>query len=167
MLRTLRRDEDGAAMVEAAVVMPVLFLLLFGAFEFSKLYLDRHAVQTAVRDAARFLARVDDPAAAAEQARRLAVFGTADGSGTRRVSWWNPGALTVTTGDCEGFCAVVTSIPNPIDSVTGERTWRGGDSIRTIEVRADLTYPGLGALDLVGLGTPRFRVSHAERAIGE
>ena len=61
----------------------------------------------------------------------------------------------------------VPGTPYPRDAGTGERNGRAGDVIRTIEVRADLTYPGLGTLGLVGLGTPRFRVSHAERAIGE
>ncbi len=162
----LRRDESGAAMVEAAVVMPVLFLLFFGVFEFSKLFYDRHLVETAVRDTARYLARTSDPAAAAEQARLLAVYGTVDGNGARRVSWWNPPALTVTAGSCSGFCAVVTTVANPIDSVTRERTYRGTADVRTIEVSAELAYPGLGTLRLLGLDTLRFRVAHAERVIG-
>ncbi len=160
------RDEEGAALVEAAVLLPFLTLLLFGAFEFSKIFYDRHLVETGLRDAARYLARTDDPLAAANrlQARRIAVFGTADGSGSPRVSWWTPAELAA--GDCTGFCVLLTETAN-LDPLTGAKRFRGGDAVRSVEVRAFLDHPGLGTFALLGIRGLRMRIAHQERVIGE
>lgn len=160
------RDEEGAALVEAAVLLPFLALLLFGAFEFSKIVYDRHLVETGVRDAARYLARTEDPLAAAnrQQARSIAVFGTADGSGRPRVAWWTPAALQA--GGCSGFCVVLTETAN-VDPMTGGKRFRGADTVRSVEVSAFVDHPGLGAFALLGIEGLRMRVAHQERVIGE
>lgn len=160
------KDENGAALVEAAVLLPFLALLLFGAFEFSKIFYDRHLVETGVRDAARYLARTEDPLAAAnrQQARSIAVYGTADGSGRPRVAWWTPAALQA--GGCTGFCVVVSETANT-DPLTGARRFRGADSVRSVEVSAFLDHPGLGTFGLLGIRGLRTRVAHQERVIGE
>jgi hypothetical protein len=160
------KDEEGAALVEAAVLFPFLAVLLFGAFEVSRILLDRHLVETGVRDAARYLARTDDPLAAGNrlQARRIAVFGTADGSGAPRLGWWAPPELV--GGDCGSFCALVTETVN-IDPTTGGKRFRGGDTVRSVEVVAFLDHPGLGTFRLLGIPGLRMRVAHRERVIGE
>lgn len=48
-----RRDERGAAAVEAALIMPILFLLVFGIIEMGFLMRDNVAVTSAVRVGAR------------------------------------------------------------------------------------------------------------------
>src|SRR5258708_30517188 len=60
-LRSIWRDMHGSALVEATVLMPVLFTLVFGVLEFSWYFYDQHRVATGVRDAARYLSRVTDP----------------------------------------------------------------------------------------------------------
>ena len=42
-------------------MVPVLFTLMFGVLEFSYYFYQQHLVSTGVRDAARYLARVQDP----------------------------------------------------------------------------------------------------------
>ena len=53
-------DEDGAAILEFALVLPILFALLAGCFEVGRALLIYQAMNEAVRGGARLLARVPD-----------------------------------------------------------------------------------------------------------
>lgn len=66
------RDDRGAAMVELALVLPVLVVLLVGIVEAGRAYGAHVAIQGAARDGAR-LAALGFPSAEVE----TAVFGTA------------------------------------------------------------------------------------------
>ncbi|MDJ1159215.1 pilus assembly protein [Chelatococcus sp. SYSU_G07232] len=157
LLARLRSDEHGTALIEGAIVLPVLMLLAYGVFEFSNAFYAHHLMTTGIRDAARYLARTADPAAAASQARNLATTGTIDGSGRRRVSWWAPSDVAV----------AVQTIANPVDPATGERPYRGGNQISIVTVSTSPSYPGLGTLGFLGLSSFAVRASHRERVIGD
>ena len=103
--------------------MPFLLALGVGTFEYGSALYGHHMVTTGLRDAARYLARVDDPTSSTEQdkAKQLAVFGQIGGS-TKRVSWWTVGDVNVST----------SAIANPINASTGYRTYRGPDPIRIV-----------------------------------
>src|SRR6516225_12427819 len=77
-LRTSWRDERGSALIEATVLTPVLFVLVFGVLEFSWYFYNQHRVSTGIRDAARYLSRVSDPTDRRLQsnAKNLAVTGS-------------------------------------------------------------------------------------------
>ena len=60
-LRTLRDDESGAAILEFALLLPILVTLVYGCFEVGRALLVRQAMEGAVRAGARILARVPDP----------------------------------------------------------------------------------------------------------
>jgi hypothetical protein len=49
----LRRDQEGASLVEAALVIPVLLLLLFGIIDWGNIFNDYLAVRQGARDGAR------------------------------------------------------------------------------------------------------------------
>jgi Flp pilus assembly protein TadG len=51
-----RRDDRGAAMVEFAIVLPVLLLILLGIIEFGRAYNTQVSIQAAAREGARELA---------------------------------------------------------------------------------------------------------------
>ena len=53
----LFRDRAGAAAAEMALVTPLLMIIMFGAMELGKYFLDEHVVAKAVRDGARYAAR--------------------------------------------------------------------------------------------------------------
>ena len=59
--RTWGRCEEGAAILEFALVLPLLLALLAGGFELSRALLVQSALTEAVRGGARYLARVPDP----------------------------------------------------------------------------------------------------------
>ena len=132
-------------------------VLGFGVIEYGNALYLNHEVETGVRDAARYLARHENPLAVADQAKQLALTGSIDG-GEKRVSAWNAGDITIT----------VRNIANPIDATTGERAYRGGDPIKIVRVSTNFTYDGLGNLSVLGsTSVVTFNFSHEERVIGE
>ena len=156
-VKKLSNDRQGAALVEFTVVLPFLLVLGFGVFEFGNLLYGYHLINTGIEDAARYLSRVDDPNAKAAQAKELAVYGQIGGS-SKRVAWWNVGDITV----------AVTPIANPVDPGTGTRTYRGPDPIQVVRVSTTATYPGLGFLSLLGLGSSiSVSAFHEQRVIYE
>jgi Flp pilus assembly protein TadG len=59
-----RRDERGAAVVEFALILPVLMLFMFGIVEFGRAYSARIELTSAVREGARAVALGKDGVAA-------------------------------------------------------------------------------------------------------
>jgi len=158
----LRDDEHGSALVEGAVLVPLLFALLFGVYEFSWFFYQQHVVSTGVRDAARYLARVVNscnafsPAWASEEAyaRNLATTGSITG-GTARLRGWT---AEMVTSHC-------TAIENPIGA-GGLGLYRGGSTIHVVTVSTRFAEPALGFLALLRLPPPIISISHSERVIG-
>lgn len=70
-----RRHRRGAAMVEFAVVAPLLFLFFFASFEFCRVSMIRHTVDNAVYEACR-TAIVPGGTSADARTRAEAVLGT-------------------------------------------------------------------------------------------
>jgi Flp pilus assembly protein TadG len=73
--RFFRRD-DGAAMVEMAIVLPLFLLLVFGVIDFGRLLFTSNSMASAVREGARQAAVMADPVAsqAVVKARVEAAF---------------------------------------------------------------------------------------------
>ena len=150
-------DRMGATLVEFTVVMPFLLFLGFGTFEFGRALYGYHIITTGLRDASRYLARLDDPIGSQTSAKELAVYGEIAGT-THRLSWWNVSDVTVTT----------STVANPVDPTTGARTYRGPDPITIVRVSTTATYPGLGLLPVMGFGaTLTINTYHEERVIGD
>jgi Flp pilus assembly pilin Flp len=53
-LRRLMRDEQGAAVVEFALVMPILALIIFGIIDFGRAFYTVNNIISAVREGARY-----------------------------------------------------------------------------------------------------------------
>jgi Flp pilus assembly protein TadG len=54
IFKNLRKNQDGAAVVELALSLPVLVTLIYGIFEFSQLYWANSGMQQALGEGARF-----------------------------------------------------------------------------------------------------------------
>src|SRR5258706_12953817 len=96
ILHSWWRNSEGSALVEGALVVPILCTLLFGAFEFSWLFYHEDLISTGIRDAARYLARTANPNDVTIQAdaKNLATTGAIDGD-TARVSGWRTHDVTI------------------------------------------------------------------------
>jgi Flp pilus assembly protein TadG len=109
-------DQSGSAAVELALSLPLLLVLMFGSLEVGNYFLSEHAVQKAVRDAARYGARLpmtDYPSCTVPAAgvaelgmQRLAKSGSPDGdydgNGTqdKRLIDWTADNMTIVTINC-------------------------------------------------------------------
>ena len=165
-LRSLWRDQRGTALLEGAIVTPVLCILCFGVYEFSNFFYKQHLVSTGVRDAARYLGRALDPrdpdaptapispsySDALPMAQNLATRGTTDSSGALRVPGWNPGDVT----------AALTAIENS----ASPPAYNGPDPIFIVTVSTTFTPASLGFLGFFGLTEPPISVAHQERVLG-
>src|SRR5437667_1565005 len=94
----LWRNREGSALVEATVVVPVLFTLTFGVYEFSWVFYTHQLVSAGIRDAARYAAKASaDPCASATitDAQNLAATGQITSGGTARVSGWTANNVNI------------------------------------------------------------------------
>lgn len=168
----LLRDREGSALIEGAIVVPVLMTLLFGVFEFSFLFFQQQMITSGVRDAARYVARYNFSSCATldstctmlstaiTNAKCLATTGTVDCTGSARVSGWTSTAITI---------ANPTSVAN-----TGASTPCGsspcnspyGAVVYTVTVSTSFVDPSLGLFGFLGLTAPTIAVSHTERVVG-
>jgi len=63
LFRKLRKAEDGAVLVEAAFVLPILLLIVWVIIDFARAFYTVNSLATAVREGARVAAVYEDPAA--------------------------------------------------------------------------------------------------------
>lgn len=153
------RSRGGAAAAEMALIMPLLLVLMFGAFETGKFFLDVHTVSKAVRDGARFAARqpfTEMPCggAAADEAdiRDLVRTGTTADNGEPRLSYWSdPATITVT---------ITCDTTGSYSSASIYATAPGG--ARNVTVSADVPYDAL--LGFAGIDTSGLRVRSRSQA---
>jgi Flp pilus assembly protein TadG len=161
-LRTLWPDQQGSALLEGAVVLPLLFVVMFGVYDFSWYFYQQHLITTGVRDAARYLARSSSPCDAtspvwaieATNAGNLATTAAVTGGGAR-VKGWLAGMVTI---DC-----------TPVDNragVDGLRVYRGNAVIYVVTVSTRFSDPSFGFFRMLGLPSPIISVSHSQRVIG-
>lgn len=152
----LLRDRRGAAMAEAAIVIPVLVLIFAGVFSLGATFFHSQLIETAARDGARFLARIDNPATQEATARNIVVFADPSGAGPARI----PGLTAADVG------ITYRTVANPIDGSTGVRTYRGGDFIQLVRVEVSWEASA-GFWALIGQDTLTYRAANEQRVIGD
>jgi Flp pilus assembly protein TadG len=161
ILRSSWRNDEGSALVEGAVLLPVLLVLMFGVYEFSWLFYQQQVISDGLRDAARHLARSSSsctasPMRAADEAaaQMLATTGSVT-NGPARIKGWRPGMVAI----------ACTPIDNAIGA-DGLRTYRGSAVVYAVTVSSRFTDPSLGFFRFLGLQSPVISVSHSERVTG-
>jgi TadE-like protein len=155
-LRSIRRNSEGSALIEATISLPVLFILVFGVLEFSWVIYQQHLILTGISDAARYIARSTTPndAMTKKDAKYLATTGAVDGD-TPRVRGWTADDIDIS----------YTFINNPTGN-NGLTDFRGGAVIESVTVSTTFTVPSLGFFDILHISPPILNVSHQERIIG-
>ncbi len=118
-IRLFLNDQHGAAAAEMALIMPLVMVMLFAAFEGAYFVITEHQVVTGVRNAARYAARLDFnqyacPAAtfsgSTATIQNLTRTGQLTG-GTSRVQGWVNGDITVTV-TCASQTGIYTAVGN-------------------------------------------------------
>ena len=81
MLRSIWRDSEGSALVEATIILPVLFILVFGVFEFSWAICQQHLILTGISRCGALYCPIRDPQRSNDETKR-------EISGNHRVDRW-------------------------------------------------------------------------------
>ncbi len=137
LLSQMVADQSGAAAAEMALALPLLLVLTFGSFDIGNYFLAEHVVQKAVRDAARYAARlpltsypscgVPSGGAAEQQTQRVARSGDPTGAAGQRLAGWTADSMTTVTITCDnsssyGTGGIYTEFPNGAPVVTVSAT---------------------------------------------
>lgn len=77
----MKNKQNGVAMVEFALVLPLLLILTFIVTEYSRALYQYNTLTKSVRDAARYLS-TQNPGTKITEAKNLVVFGNLAGTGT-------------------------------------------------------------------------------------
>ncbi len=149
----LTRDARGNAVVEFALVLPLLLLLLIGITEIGRAYYQANAVEKGLRAGALFAGRNSFPLTAQVRTMvaNLVKTGTLDGSGGHLVSGW---------ADVDADLTIDDTLTFPIDATTTIPVVR-----LTASVPLDPLMPGM--LALVGLGDVTIELSHEQAYVGD
>jgi Flp pilus assembly protein TadG len=146
------RDQDGAALIEFTIMAPLLLSLVFGIAEFGRFLYQYQMVLEGLRDAGRYLARLDaNDATNQSNAANLATTGTIDGTGEPRVDNWEAGDIDFSVTD--------------VDNTAG--TYRGPAEIEVIEVTTTFDYADVGFLSALGFAPISIAAEHQQRVIME
>lgn len=102
LLKLLKRDQRGVAVIEIAIVLPVLILFIYGIFQIGILYQANAGMQHALGEGARYAtlcvspSPCQNPTAAQVRARINAnVFGTKPGTFTVPTPTVSSGEMTL------------------------------------------------------------------------
>jgi Flp pilus assembly protein TadG len=116
LLRRLAGCTSGAAMLEAAIVIPVAISLMVGGIEFGNLFLKYGTAAKSVRDAARYLARAPIANLCSEPggltiAKNLAIYGNASVTGVPLIP--PSSVITLPGTDCANptYVTVQAEVP--------------------------------------------------------
>lgn len=148
----LTRDGRGNAVVEFALVLPLLLLLFAGISEIGRAYYQANAVEKGLRAGALFAGRNGFPLTAQVRTMvaNLVKTGTLDGSGPYLVSGW---------ADVNADLNIDDTLTFPVDATT---------TIPVVRVTATVPFDPLipGMLALVGLGDVTIQLSHEQAYVG-
>jgi Flp pilus assembly protein TadG len=161
-LRSFWRDRDGSALLEATLLTPVLFALVFGVYEFSWYFYRQHLISTGVRDAARYLARtnVNNPCSSGSNKTVAKNIATLNSDGGARVKGWTASNVTIA---CTTVSRFVCGADTPCELNSGPNAY----DVYIVTVSTSYTPSTLGFLGFFGFSAPSIAVSHQERAVGQ
>jgi len=114
------RQQRGAALIELALIIPLLLLLTFITTEFGRAMYEYNSVVKATRDAVRYLS-VQTPGTHITEARNLMVYGNTAGTGTplaRGLSLANVPAGSCCTWQSVGANPLINTVTVRISSYT-------------------------------------------------
>ena len=150
------RDQRGAALAESAIALPLILVVFATIFTFGSTLFNTQVLETAARDAARYLAHTSTTSADEAAARNIAVYANTAGTGTVRVRGLTTGAVGIT----------YVSVSNPTNAQTGERAYRGPDPLKVVRVNISWTAPS-GLWGLFGVSPITYHAINEQRVIGD
>lgn len=147
--------DSGTVAIEGVFALPLLILIGFGAVDGSLLMMQNHKVENGLVSAGNYLARTPAPAAFEGQAKRLATTGQLNIGGERKVKNW-----------AEGDVAIAYQVTDNTDTGSG-RDYRGGDSIRVVQLSTTVSFEGIGFIKSISGGAVKIEANYEERLVAD
>jgi len=147
-------NENGAAAIEGALTFPFLFFIGFGIVDTSLLMMQYHRLSAGLTSAGSYLARTTNPQSLEDNAKQLAISGNFQSGSKPFIKNLEPSAVSI----------AYRNIANP--ETDGIRDYRGGDIVKVVEVKASITYNGIGLLKTITGGSLTLSAQHETRLIG-
>ena len=119
-MKRSHRTQRGAALIELALIIPLLLLMTFITTEFGRAMYEYNAVTKSTRDAVRYLS-VQTPGTHVAEARNLLVYGNTAGTGSplaRGLSLANVPSGSCCTWQSAGSDPIITTVTVRISSYT-------------------------------------------------
>jgi hypothetical protein len=119
-MKNSRRTQQGTALVELALITPLLLLLTFITTEFGRAMYEYNSVAKSTRDAVRYLS-VQTPGTHVAEARNLMVYGNTAGTGSplaRGLSLSNVPSGSCCTWQSSGAGPIITTVTVRVSSYT-------------------------------------------------
>lgn len=156
-IKRFQTDDSGVALVEFAIVLPVLLLVFALIVEGSRMMLAYETAIAGVRDASRYLARSVAPDACATGA-------SVSGYATKLL-----GIVRNGTGGSSVFpsAVTVTAVTPSYRCVTG--SYRGGTvAVAQVQATVQISFPFAGLFSLAGMsrGTVTTTITDQSRVFG-
>lgn len=150
-LRSFHRDRSGTSFLEAAIILPVVLLIIGGIYDFGRAAATMSAAQKSLRGAVRYLSLLPSGLVCSTwgvtNAKNLALYGstTAGTAGSELIKGWTASDISL---DLPTSCS-------------------NNAAVTTIRMSASVPYNSLmwGILGLPGSIT--MNVEHEERWIGQ
>src|SRR5437764_12006470 len=115
-MKRLKKNERGAALLEAAITVPIILLVSVGIFEFGRAYQTWQVLTNAAREGAR-LAVVTDPVAGAVEARVTDYMRSGQLSNVAGATVTVDRAATVSIGGGNTASASVVTVSYPFQFI--------------------------------------------------
>ncbi|HVL75842.1 MAG TPA: TadE family protein [Noviherbaspirillum sp.] len=112
-----RAGQRGAAIIEFALILPLLLLITVITTDFGRAIYQYHTLTKSVRDAARYLS-AQTPGEGAAQARNLVVYGNPQGSGTPLAPGLTLAHVPTPTWQSTGTNPVINSVTIGVSGYT-------------------------------------------------
>ena len=154
-LKAYRVSDSGTVAIEAVFALPLLILIGFGAIDGSLLMMQNHKAENGLVSAGNYLAKTPSPVRFEARAKRLATTGQVASGGEKKIPNWSATDIAIN----------YKSIAN-INTRSG-RNYRGGDTVKIVQLSTSIPFQGLGFLKSVSRGSIAINANYEERLIAD
>ncbi len=170
--RKLRDDRRGIAAVEFAIVLPFLMIMLFGIIEIGRALQHYHAVTKSVRDATRYLTRVDMTCAGAGTGPLANYLGDpSDEAAAKNLALFGSTVLTPSSVYNLTHWTDPTTISGTVNCVNNGNqfagVYNGVANIPVITLTANVPFAFIWGSVFLNTNSITFSISHSEVHVGD
>jgi Flp pilus assembly protein TadG len=145
----MKNNQKGTALVELALILPLLLLLTFITTEFGRAMYEYNAVTKSTRDAVRYLS-FQTPGAQVSQAQNLMVYGKLNPTSTdkplvRGLTLANVPAASCCTWQLEGTNPVINTVTVRVTNYTYQAIFPSVFGIAFGDAAGNLTFSTITA----------------------